>query len=273
MNKNSRLLPVFFGILGIAVFVFVAYIFGMRMLPVATPEPTAVPTEAPTNTPEPTEIVPPTATLAPSETPQPSVKWKLPDPPDANQLPTQLSVAIKYVEPPKDCAKENDPNVTCSTLKGQVTDGDFVLKSGQALVMTGDVINISKDKTVLVDQPSLNTNHDLWVVANATSQDMTLHMLASHGSFRGYFAPADGKWNIQKITHLRDLHLYLFLLPTQTYDRFTPTPVPNCESRFGCEEVNVRVIVFDDTGMNVAGYGLYKENQPFWQNLLQLLGQ
>lgn len=232
-------------------------------------------------TPVPTTIQPPTAkepAFTPTEEPTAEATvikydWNLPDPPDANQLPTELSAAIKYVAPPEDCAKKNDPNETCSTIKGQNTEGDFVLKAGLAIVMTGDNIVISQEGAVLVEQPSYDTQHDLWVVVNSTTRDIKLHMSAPNGSFRGYFVPADGKWNVQKISHLLNLHLYLFLLPTQTYDRFTPTPVPNCESQFGCEQVNTRAIVFDENGKHAAAYGLYKENQPFWQDLLQLLGQ
>lgn len=216
-------------------------------------------------------LVPPMATE--SATTAPENNWKLPSPPDANQLPTELSAAITYIAPPENCATANDPNETCSTIKGQNTDGDFVLKAGQAIVMTGDNISITQEGEILADQPSYDTEHDLWVVVNSTTQDIKLHMLAPHGSFRGYFAPADGKWNVQKVSHLLNLHLYLFLLPVQTYDRFTPTPVPNCESQFGCEQVNTRGIVFDENGKHAAAYGLYKENQPFWQDLLQLLGQ
>lgn len=241
------------------------------VVPTASPMPTVTQFLPPTATPLP----PPTSTpivIMQTPTPQPS-NWKLPDPPSASQLPRELSPAIEYIAPPVDCAKANDPNVTCSTIKGQLTDKDFVLKAGQALVMTGDEIGISANGQLLVDRPSYDTVHDLWVVVNSTGQDQNLHMLAPDGSFRGYFKPTDGKWNIQKVTHLRDLHLYLFLLPTQTYDRFTPTPVPNCESKYGCDKVDVRVVVFDDSGQHVAAYGLYLEAQPFWQDLLQLLGQ
>lgn len=209
----------------------------------------------------------------PQPTPEAKVTWQLPGPPEAAQLPTQLSPAIKYIEPPVNCAQANDPNATCSTIEGQVTDGDFGLKSGQAIVMTGDDIVISRDSVLLVGSPSLDTNHDLWVVVNVTVNEIRLHMYAPYGSFRGYFSPADGKWDVQKVTHLRNLHLYLFLLPYQTSDRFTPTPVPNCDSVYGCNKVNVRVVVYDDAGMKIAGYGIYLEGQPFWQDLLQFLGQ
>ena len=202
-----------------------------------------------------------------------SVIWTLPEPPEAQLLPTELALVIEYIQSPENCAKENDPNETCSTKKGQATNGDFSLQGGQSLVMTGDLIGIfDSENNILVDRPSLNTNHDLWVVVNNSDVELDLHMTALHGSFRGYFATTGG-WNVQKITHLRDLHLYLFLLPEQTYDRFTPTPVPNCESKYGCDKVNVRVLVFDEEEWQVVGYGLYLEGQPWWQSFLQFLGQ
>jgi len=229
----------------------------------ATPTPTVL---------QPEVTVPPVVIPTITATSVSEVDWTLPTPPDANQLPTQMSQELVYIEPPENCAEENNPNVTCSTIKGQLTAGEFILRAGRSLGMTGDVIDIfNDDNQVIVDRPSLTTNHDLWVLVNASNDEIRLSMLAPNGSFRGYFDPADGKWNIQKIAHLRDLLLYQFLLPTQTYDRYTPTPVPNCESVFGCEKVNVRVVVFDDTGIHIAGYGLYLENQPFWQDLLQLL--
>jgi hypothetical protein len=217
-------------------------------------------------TPENTQIPVPTST------PVPQNSWKLPEPPKPDQLPTQLSVEIKYIEPPVNCAKDNDPNQTCSTKKGQSTDSDFTLKSGEALVMTGDGISVSQEGKVLVERPSFDTNHDLWIVANNSKVDLNLHMTAPYGSFRGYFKPLEGGWTVKKVTHLRNLHLYLFLLPMQTYDRFTPTPVPNCESRYGCDTVNDRTLVFDDNGWHVADYGLYIEGEPFWQDLLKALG-
>jgi len=234
-----------------------------------TAVPTLIPVVAATSTP----TLQPTATETPvMVTATPAASWKLPAPSDANQLPTELSPAIKYIVPPVDCAKQNNPNTTCSTIKGQLTDGDFVLKAHQALVMTGDAITITNLNKVLVETPSLTTAHDLWVVVNDSAEDMTLHMNAPFGSFRGYFVPV-ADWTSKEVAHLRDLHLYLFLLPKETYDRFTPTPVPNCESVNGCENVNVRVLVFDNTGMHVASYGVYQDTQPFWQDLSGQLGQ
>lgn len=241
--------------------------------------PASVSTDTPATLVPTMTIAAPTATFLPTPTPRPTataalpaptatqilVNWDLPVPPAINELPTELAARVIYLTPPEKCAETNDPNVSCSTKKGQLTDGDFVLKPNQAIIMTGDLITISKSGEVLVPVPDATVGHDLWSVFNATDSNINLHMYAPDGSFRGFFQV--DQWNKDYITNIRDLHLYLFLLPTQTYDRFTPTPVPNCESKNGCDSVNVRVVIFDETGTHVVSYGLYQEATPYWQDL------
>jgi hypothetical protein len=230
----------------------------------ATVQPTATKPVA-TATVQPTATKPvATATATLSPTVSSAIDWTLPDPSDPTMLPTELSKALLYSTPPENCATDNDPDVSCSTIKGQRTEGSFTLKAGYAIVMTGDQISLFDGDEILVSRPTGSVDyHDLWVVVNTTNADLTLRMTAPNGSFRGYFVSGEG-WTIEEVSHLRDLHLYLFLLPEQNYTRFTPTPVPNCESSEGCDNVDVRVIVFDDKGLHVVSYGRYQEIAPFW---------
>ncbi len=183
----------------------------------------------------------------------------LPDPPDPEKLPTDLSADILYQEPPEDCAKANDPQESCSTRPGQVTDTYFVLKPQTALVMTGDVITLSLGKKELAKRPDKASGHDLWVVVNNTNADLSLHMLAPHGSYRGYFSVEIGEtWTMDQIAQLRNLHLERFLLPPQPRE-YTPTPVANA-----AKGTNVRVVLWDGTKwLFDAGYYWLKD--PYWQ--------
>lgn len=240
---------------------------------VASPKPTdkPAPTAAPTVTkmpvpPMPTATdVPPTATRVPptsAPTAKPATNWQLPDPPGPGSLPKNLLPQIAYQQPPVDCAEPNDPNQTCSTIEGQKTDGDFTLKSGYALVMTGDLIVIDYPGPFLF-RPDASTNHDLWVLVNNSGKDMRAHMTALYGSFRGYFSLNGARWTPTLVAHLRDLHIEHFLIGDQP-KKFTPTPVANCDSKNGCDDTSVRVIVFDGTNWNVGSYGVYRELPLMW---------
>ncbi len=205
----------------------------------------------------------PTATGTPTVAPTAmSTTAFLPDPPDPEKLPTDLSADILYQEPPEDCAVANDPQETCSTRPGQVTDADFVLSAQTALVMTGDVITLSQDKKELVKRPNKKSGHDLWVVVNNARDDIKLHMKAPHGSFRGYFTTEAGTWTVEQISYLRNLHLERFLQPPQPR-AYTPTPVQNCGRPEGCPNSNVRVAVWDGKKWLIDA-GFYWLKDPYW---------
>ncbi len=184
----------------------------------------------------------------------------LPDPPEPEKLPTELSSDILYQEPPRDCALDNFPQESCSTRPGQVTDADFTLPTNTALVMTGDAIGIYlPNGKELAPRPNKKSGHDLWVVVNNSDKSVKLHMLAPHGSYRGYFSVEIGEtWTIDQIAHLRNLHIERFLLPPQPRE-YTPTPVAN-----GPKGTNVRVAMWDGTKW-LFDSGYYWLKEPYWQ--------
>ncbi len=219
---------------------------------VAQVQPTVAPTSAPT-------------VASTNSAPKASQSWTFPNPPSPSELPKDLGSILIYQAPPGNCADKNDPNATCSTKKGQPTDGDFSLKSKTALVMTGDNILITQAGKLLAPRMNLASNHDLWVVVNTNGQAIALHMNAPNGSFRGYFTMGAGEeWSPQAVAYLRDVHLDHFLLPPQPRS-FTPTPVANCESTNGCPNTNVRVVLWDGQKWSVA-FGFYIIGEtPFWR--------
>ncbi len=219
--------------------------------PIATEAPAAT-EEAPTL--EPTTL--PTATFAPN--------WKFAIPGAPNTLPVELSEDIQYVEPPVDCAQANDANQTCSTIKGQVTDADFTLAANTGLRMTGDKIVISQDGTPLAGFYNTDTKQTMWIVVNASGVDISLHMTAKYGSYRGFFT---ANWDVPKIENMLGLGLYQYIAsnnPLPTPEPFGPTPVWNCESSIACEHSNVNVVVW--TGSEwIKIIGFYAEGKtPSW---------
>ena len=214
------------------------------------------------NTPVPTAQ--PTATEAPQATATPATDWKLGDPPQLYFLPDELSNNVQYVAPPENCAKANNPNMTCSTRVQQPTHGDFILRAGEALVMTGDGIEISQNVQSLAPRPSVDIPQDLWVIVNTSDQDVMLTMDAPNGSFRGYFRMLTGDWTTQYLAHIVNLHLQRFLNP-QNSPSFTPTPVPNCgQAKNGCKQTEVRVLVWTGIDWVRSMYGTYNEGLMFW---------
>jgi len=196
-------------------------------------------------------------------------KWVLSDPGAPEELPDILREEIVYQQPPSECSVANDPQVTCSTEIGQVTRGNFTLAPGQGILMTGDAIVIARrgeDRALAPRPPSPDDGgvHDLWLVVNVTSEPMELTMFAPYGSFRGYFTTPTG-WTPELVSHLRNLHLNLFNLPTQDWERFYPTPVPNCGQPEGCPFVHVRLGIFWDAGVEQWFSGYWTEvGTPHW---------
>lgn len=195
--------------------------------------------------------------------------WVLSDPPAPEELPDILREEIVYQQPGSECSVANDPQVTCSTKIGQATVGSFTLAPGQGILMTGDAITIARrgeDRALAARPPSPDDGgvHDLWLVVNLTSEPMELRMHAPYGSFRGYFT-AVPEWTPELASHLRDLHLNLFNLPTQDWERFYPTPVPNCGQPEGCPFVHVRLGIFWDGNVSQWFNGYWTEvGSPHW---------
>lgn len=221
---------------------------------------------APTADPQPQQVIVVTATSQPQSTPQPVVSsgWQLADPPAPSwfTLPHDLDASIVYQQPPVDCSVANDVNETCSTKEGQATSGDATLKSRTALVMTGDQISLSYQGSVLAMRPHPSVAHDLWVLLNASSEDVKVNMSAPNGSFRGYFTAEE--WTPAMLAHLRDLHLERFLEPLEP-NSYTPTPVANCGEEYeACPKTNVRVLVYEGGVWIESSIGFYKEWSIQW---------
>lgn len=236
-------------------------------VPPATPLPVA--SSTPTATLVPTATA--TATTVPTATLQPTAigpDWeKLPTPVAPASLPTVLDSSIAYIQPPVNCAGANDPNKTCTTLKGQATDADFVLKTDQAIRLTGDLIVVSQDGTRLMLPFDPNTKQTLWLIVNNSSTDLNLHMTALYGSFRGYFT-SGGQFNPDQVVNLRDLAIYQYIVadnPLPTPAPANPTAVWNCESSTACHKSNVIVVIWDGSKW-FGNNGLYNEDiSPNWQ--------
>ncbi len=222
---------------------------------------TNVPTDVPATQ---TLVPPPTNTLQPTATP--ALDWKLAAPGAPNTLDTELREDITYVVPEANCAVENNPNGTCSTLKGQATDADFTLQPNAALRMTGDLIVISQNGLPLAQPFDPGVKQTMWVVVNASSAPITnLHMTGLYGSFHGYFL---AKWDEAKVDHMVSLGLYQYIAsnnPLPTAVPVGPTAVKNCESTTACEYANTHVAVWTGSKWVITN-GYYSEGDTtHWQ--------
>lgn len=229
----------------------------------ATPLPTQTQTMVPTS--EPVASLVPTQTLVPTSTATLAPNWKFAIPGAPNTLPVELSEDIQYVEPPENCAQENDLNQTCSTRKGQSSDGGFTLSANTAIRLTGDKVYVSQMGFPLMEFYNPGVKQTLWLIVNASTEPITnLHLTAEYGHFRGYF---EANWDVPKIENMLGLALYQYIAsnnPIPTPEPYGPTPVWNCESGSACEHANVNVAIW--TGSEwIKTVGFYAEGKtPSW---------